>query len=43
MIRVPTSTGFAIIEMVFLVAALFVGFIGLATYLIDKSVKRRER
>jgi hypothetical protein len=40
---IPTPAGWTIIEMVFFVAAISSILIALATYLIDKGAKRRDR
>jgi len=39
----PTAAGYAIIEMVFIVAAISSILVVVATYLIDKGARRRDR
>ena len=39
----PTPVGYAIIGMVFLIAAISAILVAVGTYLVDKSAARRER
>jgi len=39
----PTPAGYAIIEMVFVVAAISTILVAVATYLVDKGARRKDR